>query len=109
MDEITQEQGALVERVAALDIGKAVLTACVRVPHEGKPGARRQEVRLCHGDPGAAGPAGLADLPGRDPDGDGGHLGLLEAAAACWKTPSPARWSTPAMSRTCPDAPKPTC
>jgi len=45
MDEITEEPGALVERVAALDIGKATLTACVRVPHEGKPGARRQEVR----------------------------------------------------------------
>ena len=45
MDQITQEPGALVERVAALDIGKAALTACVRVPHEDKPGARRQEVR----------------------------------------------------------------
>jgi Transposase len=31
--------------VAALDIGKATLTACIRVPHEGKPGARRQQVR----------------------------------------------------------------
>ena len=45
MDEITEEPAALVERVAALDIGKATLTACVRVPHEDKPGARRQEVR----------------------------------------------------------------
>jgi transposase len=34
----------LVERVAALDIGKKVLTACLRVPHEDKPGRRRQEV-----------------------------------------------------------------
>ena len=45
MDEITEEPGALVERIAALDIGKATLTACVRVPHEDKPGARRQERR----------------------------------------------------------------
>jgi len=45
MEEITEEPGALVERVAALDIGKASLTACIRVPHEDKPGARRQEVR----------------------------------------------------------------
>ena len=45
MEEITEEPGALVERVAALDIGKATLTACLRVPHEDKPGARRQEVR----------------------------------------------------------------
>src|SRR2546429_3160733 len=47
MDEITEEPGALVERVAALDIGKATLTVCIRVPHEDKSGARRQEVRTC--------------------------------------------------------------
>ena len=47
MEEITEEPGALVERVAALDIGKASLTVCVRVPYEDKPGARRQEVRTC--------------------------------------------------------------
>ncbi|WP_031173025.1 IS110 family transposase [Streptosporangium roseum] len=34
----------LVERVAALDIGKATLMACIRVPHEDKPGRRLQEV-----------------------------------------------------------------
>ena len=45
MEEITEEEAELVARVAALDIGKAELTACVRVPHEGKPGRRRQEVR----------------------------------------------------------------
>ena len=47
MEEITEEPVALVERVAALDIGKATLTACVRVPHDAKPGARLQEVRTC--------------------------------------------------------------
>ena len=47
MEEITEEPVALVARVAALDIGKATLTACVRVPHETKPGARLQEVRSC--------------------------------------------------------------
>jgi transposase len=45
MEEVTDEPAELVQRVAALDIGKATLTACVRVPHESKPGARRQEVR----------------------------------------------------------------
>jgi transposase len=40
-----EEEAELVARVAALDIGKATLTACVRVPHESKPGRRRQEVR----------------------------------------------------------------
>jgi transposase len=43
--EETTEEAELVARVAALDIGKAELTACVRVPHEGRPGRRRQEVR----------------------------------------------------------------
>jgi len=47
MEEITEEPVALVERVAALDIGKATLTACVRVPHDTKPGRRLQEVRTC--------------------------------------------------------------
>lgn len=45
MEEITEEPVELVLRVAALDIGKKELTACVRVPHESRPGARRQEVR----------------------------------------------------------------
>jgi transposase len=34
----------ILARVAALDIGKAELVCCVRVPHEGKPGRRLQEV-----------------------------------------------------------------
>jgi hypothetical protein len=34
----------IVARVAALDIGKAELVCCVRVPQEGKPGRRLQEV-----------------------------------------------------------------
>jgi transposase len=45
MEEVTEEPVELVERVAALDIGKATLVACVRVPHDAKPGRRRQEVR----------------------------------------------------------------
>src|SRR6266498_4311694 len=45
MEEITEERAEVVERVAALDIGKASLVCCVRVPHESRPGARRQEVR----------------------------------------------------------------
>jgi transposase len=44
MEEV-DEQELLVERVAALDLGKAVLEACVRVPHEAGPGRRMQEVR----------------------------------------------------------------
>jgi transposase len=35
----------IIARVAALDIGKAELVCCLRVPHEGKPGRRLQEVQ----------------------------------------------------------------
>ena len=34
----------IIARVAALDIGKAELVCCVRLPHEDKPGRRCQEV-----------------------------------------------------------------
>src|SRR5438105_10179796 len=42
--EEDSQDGEIVARVAALDIGKAELVCCVRVPHEGKPGRRLQEV-----------------------------------------------------------------
>jgi transposase len=41
----TQDREEIIERVAALDIGKAELMCCVRVPHEGRPGRRLQEVQ----------------------------------------------------------------
>jgi transposase len=44
VEQITGD-GQVVARVAALDIGKATLTACVRVPDEDHPGRRRQQVR----------------------------------------------------------------
>jgi transposase len=44
VEEITEDI-EIVARVAALDIGKATLMACVRVPGEDKPGRRLQEVR----------------------------------------------------------------
>jgi hypothetical protein len=44
MLEETQETEELIERVAALDIGKAMLVACVRVPGQGSSGRRLQEV-----------------------------------------------------------------
>jgi transposase len=40
-----QDREEIIERVAALDIGKAELVACVRVPSPGKLGRRAQEVR----------------------------------------------------------------
>jgi transposase len=41
----TADREEIIERVAALDIGKAELMCCVRVPQEGKPGRRLQEVQ----------------------------------------------------------------
>ncbi|HYB19122.1 MAG TPA: transposase [Streptosporangiaceae bacterium] len=41
----TQDNEEIIERVAALDIGKAELMCCVRVPDEEHPGRRLQEVQ----------------------------------------------------------------
>lgn len=43
----TDETTELVQRIAALDLGKASLMACVRVPNPDRPGARLQEIRSC--------------------------------------------------------------
>jgi transposase len=43
----TQDNEEIIERVAALDIGKAELVCCARVPDEGHPGKRLQEVATC--------------------------------------------------------------
>jgi transposase len=44
MLEETQDHEELIERVAALDIGKAELVACIRVPSPDTPGKRAQEI-----------------------------------------------------------------
>ena len=44
MEEVDDAE-LVVERVAALDLGKAGLEACVRVPHSQRPGRRMQELR----------------------------------------------------------------
>ena len=43
MLEETADREEIIARVAALDIGKAEVVCCVRVPHEGRPagGCRR--------------------------------------------------------------------
>ncbi|UXY32143.1 IS110 family transposase [Streptomyces sp. HUAS TT20] len=41
----TEDREEIIERVAALDIGKAHLVCCARIPHEGRPGRRMQEVQ----------------------------------------------------------------
>src|SRR5215213_9769110 len=42
--EETHDHDQIIQRVAALDIGKAELVCCVRVPHPDRPGKRLQEV-----------------------------------------------------------------
>jgi transposase len=44
MLEDTQDHEEIIERVAALDIGKAEVVACVRVPSPQNPGRRAQEI-----------------------------------------------------------------
>ncbi|WUV39712.1 hypothetical protein OG318_53400 (plasmid) [Streptomyces sp. NBC_01483] len=44
MLEETQDTEEIIERVAALDIGKAEFVCCTRVPREGSPGRRMQEL-----------------------------------------------------------------
>jgi transposase len=43
--EETADREEIIQRVAALDIGKAEVVCCVRVPQEGRPGRRLQEVQ----------------------------------------------------------------
>ena len=81
MAEIMEEVAELVARVAALDIGKASLVCCARVPHETIPGRRRQEVRTF-----ATTTRSLLEL--RDwLTGLGVSLCVMEATSAYWKPP----------------------
>jgi len=76
----TQDSEEIIERVAALDIGKAEVMCCVRVPDEARPGKRLQEVTPYNtGGPVVAAAGGSAGRAGREAGGDGIHLGLLEA------------------------------
>src|SRR4029453_15762856 len=43
--EETHDRDQIIQRGAALDVGKAELTCCARVPSPGKRGKRAQEVR----------------------------------------------------------------
>jgi transposase len=79
--EETIEDAEVVTRVAALDIGKASLVACARVPHEDKPGRRLQEVRTF-----ATTTAALLEL--RDwLICQGVSLCVMEATSTYWKPP----------------------
>jgi transposase len=45
MLEETTDRGVIIERIAAVDVGKAEVVCCARVPAAGRVGARAQEVR----------------------------------------------------------------
>jgi hypothetical protein len=106
----THDTEELIERIAALDIGKAELTCCVRVPSSTVPGKRSQEVMtyktmtrslLVLADR-------LAEL--------GVTRVVMEATSDYWKSPftcwrrmgSRPGWSTPKTSSTCRGGLRPT-
>jgi transposase len=108
--EETQETEEIIQRVAALDVGKAELTCCVRVPGQGGAGRRRQEVTtyqtmtrwlLVMADR-------LAEL--------GVTRVVMEATSDYWKGVFylleahgfERGWSTPVTSSTSPGVPRPT-
>ncbi|WP_418605279.1 hypothetical protein [Georgenia sp. SUBG003] len=76
--EVAADEEQIVERVAALDIGKGEVVCCARVP--GPHRRRMQEVRTVATM--TADLLALADWlggPGGDPGSDGGDVRLLEA------------------------------
>jgi hypothetical protein len=108
--EETHDNDQIIQHVAALDVGKAELTCCVRVPGLGKSGKRLQEVRTYQ-----TMTRSLLVLADRL-----GELGVtrvvMEAtsdywrgSSTCWKpTGSRRGWSMPGTSSTSRDGPRPT-
>jgi transposase len=79
LQETQDGDGLAVERVAALDIGKAEVVCCVRVPDPSGKGRRAQEVaHLLDDDPIVEGAGGSAGRVAGEPDGD-------EATSDYWK------------------------
>jgi transposase len=78
--EETNQTEEIVARVAALDIGKAKLVCCIRVPGQGRRGKRTGGGGdLPDHDPLAAGVGRPAGRVGRDQGGDGGYQRLRKA------------------------------
>ena len=110
MLEETHDSDQIIQRVAALDVGKAELTCCVRVPGLGKSGKRLQEVRTYQ-----TMTRSLLVLADRL-----GELGVtrvvMEATSDYWRgsstswkpTASRSGWSMPVTSSTSRGVPRPT-
>ena len=74
MLEEAHDSEELIARVAALDIGKAELVCCVRVPSPDTPGKRTGGgAHLLDHDPLAAGAGRAVGRAGGDSGGDGGN------------------------------------
>ena len=110
MLEEARDTGEIIERVAALDIGKAELVCCVRVPDADKPGRRLQEVT-----PYSTMTRSLLLMADRL-RGLGVTRVVMEATSVYWKAPfylleaagSRSGWSTPKTSNIYPGGPRPT-
>ena len=106
----TQDSEEIIARVAALDIGKAELVCCVRVPDEDRPGRRLQEVVTYSTMTRSL--LGMADRL----RGLGVTRVVMEATSdywsarsTCWRRPGSRRgWSTPRTSSTCRAVRRPT-
>ena len=110
MLEETHDNDQIIQRVAALDVGKAELTCCIRVSGQDGSGRRLQEVRTYQ-----TMTRSLLVLADRLAE-----LGVtrvvMEATSdywkgstTCWKpTGSRRGWSTPVTSSTSPGVPRPT-
>jgi hypothetical protein len=109
--EETHDRDQIIQRVAALDVGKAELTCCVRVPGQGGSGRRLQEVTtyqtmtrwlLVMADR-------LAELGVTRVVMEATSDYWKGASATCWKpTASRSGWSTPVTSSTSLGVPRPT-
>ena len=107
MEEVDEVE-LVVQRVAALDLGKATLEACMRVPHRSKPGRRMQEIRGY-----ATTTAALLEMAiwlrqwGIERVVMESTSDYWRASITCWSPRgSTAGWSTPARSRTCRGGPR---
>ena len=106
--EVEHDEQEIIQRVAALDIGKAELVCCVRVPGPGR--RRMQEVRtfltmtrslLVLSD--WLSSLGVTRVVMEATSDYSGHR------STCWRARSRPGWSTLVTSSTCPGGPRPTC
>ena len=80
MLEETEDREEIIERVAALDIGKAEVVVCVRVPSPTSRPAGAGDRHVLDDDPIAAAAGRSASRVGCDPGGDGSHVGYWKPA-----------------------------